>query len=697
MALQYWVGDRYIDLTRNQITRHETVLTLAPKALAVLTLLAKKQGSVVTQDELLDHVWKNSIVSPNTLQRSIAQLRKAFDDDAKQQRVIKTHSKRGYSLELTVSWQDSRDGGASISLPASNPAPMPRNKKLFLSFLGIVVVMGAAMLFKQVQGTKSLSIKSIQALTATDNKEFNAIYSADGEYIIFNRYHEKFCRSRIWAKHLGSQQETLLTPWGNYGSLSLSPNGRQLAFIERERCDTPQPATPCFSLKSLDFINALEGNSVVSTLKTCKSAQISSPQWLSDEALVLMHNPTNQWQLLKFSVADSKSEILYQPQTGSIRSFDIAPTEPRIGLILVDELNQPILELVTSDGERVSSNKVHEHPAISAYKTFYPRFVPNESSLIFSTGRQLFSLSYEGAVQRIMLPLDQAMGTPLFGPKPDKALAIKGVYDSDIGTLDLSKLENPLSPPISENQITNIARSNSGDADGVFQPGGHAIAFKSTRTGTEQLWLSDEGTLTQLTHLPLDSRIRGFRWSHDGSSLLLNLDGLLIVIPLNGAEQRSVTSGPITNLFYWNSDSDIAVVNMLEQGNEVFAQLDLATGDHIKLRDNGVVWAAVSDAGQFIYLDHTNQYWQSDVVEDALIAPLIAQGSDKRFILDGETLYGVNEDFQLWKYSLAHDEFTLLNFLPKNIDYLTDTRGDLLLLTYVVAAKKEIVELTLAE
>ena len=84
MALQYWVGDRYIDLTRNQITRHETVLTLAPKALAVLTLLAKNQGSVVTQDELLDHVWKNSIVSPNTLQRSIAQLRKAFDDDAKQ-------------------------------------------------------------------------------------------------------------------------------------------------------------------------------------------------------------------------------------------------------------------------------------------------------------------------------------------------------------------------------------------------------------------------------------------------------------------------------------------------------------------------------------------------------------------------------------------------------------------------------------
>ena len=697
MALQYWVGDSYIDLTRNQITRHETVLTLAPKALAVLTLLAKKQGSVVTQDELLDHVWKNSIVSPNTLQRSIAQLRKAFDDDAKQQRVIKTHSKRGYSLELAVSWQDNLDGGMPLSSPASKLLTMPRNRKLFLSFVGIVVVLGVAILFKQVQGTQNLSIKSIQALTATDNKEFNATYSADGEYIIFNRYHEKFCRSRIWAKHLGSQQETLLTPWGNYGSLSLSPNGRQLAFVERERCDTPQPATPCFSLKSLDFISALEGNAVVSTLKTCKNAQISAPQWLSDEALLLMHNPANQWQLLKFSIADSKSEILYQPQTGSIRSFDIAPTEPRIGLIIVDELNQPILELVTSDGERVSSNKVQLHPAISAYKTFYPRFVPNESSLIFSTGRQLFSLSYEGEVQRIMLPLDQAMGTPLFGPNAKKALAIKGVYDSDIGMLDLSKLETSLAPSISENQITNIARSNSGDADGVFQPGGDAIAYMSTRTGTEQLWLSDGDAVTQLTHLPLDSRIRGFRWSDDGSSLLINVDGQLVTISLSGAEQRTVTSSPITNLFSWNSDSHTAVVNLLERGNEVFAEVDLTTGEHTKLKDSAVVWADVSEAGQLIYLDHKNQYWKLDVLEDVLITPLISQGSDKRFILKGETLYGVNEDFQLWTYKLEHQEFTLLNLLPENIDYLTDARNDLLLLTYVIAAKKEIVELTLAE
>ena len=61
---------------------------------------------MVGQDALLDKVWPDTIVSPNTLQRSIAQLRKALGDDGKSQSYIKTHAKQGYSLECDVRWQD---------------------------------------------------------------------------------------------------------------------------------------------------------------------------------------------------------------------------------------------------------------------------------------------------------------------------------------------------------------------------------------------------------------------------------------------------------------------------------------------------------------------------------------------------------------------------------------------------------------
>ena len=93
--MQYWVGGFFIDLSRNQITQNKKSQTLAPKALAVLTYLAENQGKVVSQDALLAKVWQNTAVSPNTLQRSIAQLRKALGDDGKGQVYIKTHAKQG--------------------------------------------------------------------------------------------------------------------------------------------------------------------------------------------------------------------------------------------------------------------------------------------------------------------------------------------------------------------------------------------------------------------------------------------------------------------------------------------------------------------------------------------------------------------------------------------------------------------------
>jgi len=131
------------------------------------------------------------------------------------------------------------------------------------------------------------------------------------------------------------------------------------------------------------------------------------------------------------------------------------------------------------------------------------------------------------------------------------------------------------------------------------------------------------------------------------------------------------------------------------RGRKSLAKLNLETGEYVQLKDSSVLWAAESTAGRLVYLDHNNQYWQSQVAEDALISPLNTHGSDKRFILADETIYGVNEDFKLWSYDLDQQVFTLMGTLPQNIDYLTDIHNDELMITYVVAAKKEIVELTL--
>ena len=106
MSKPYWVNDYLVDLSRNQISFQDDDIAIPKKALAVLTVLAENSGKVVSHDMLMDTVWRTSVVAPNTLQRSIAQLRKAFGDDSKQQSMIKTHAKQGYSLEAKVKWLD---------------------------------------------------------------------------------------------------------------------------------------------------------------------------------------------------------------------------------------------------------------------------------------------------------------------------------------------------------------------------------------------------------------------------------------------------------------------------------------------------------------------------------------------------------------------------------------------------------------
>jgi len=86
----------YIDRARMILERDGVPLSLEPKAVDVLLYLVDHRDRLVTKDELLDHVWKDTFVTPNVLTRIVAQLRKALGDDARESRIIETFSKRGY-------------------------------------------------------------------------------------------------------------------------------------------------------------------------------------------------------------------------------------------------------------------------------------------------------------------------------------------------------------------------------------------------------------------------------------------------------------------------------------------------------------------------------------------------------------------------------------------------------------------------
>ena len=71
---------------------------LRPQAFAVLQLLARHAGRVVTKDELMQAVWAGSVVTDDSLVQCIKEIRLALHDH--DHRIVRTSPKRGYWLML---------------------------------------------------------------------------------------------------------------------------------------------------------------------------------------------------------------------------------------------------------------------------------------------------------------------------------------------------------------------------------------------------------------------------------------------------------------------------------------------------------------------------------------------------------------------------------------------------------------------
>jgi non-specific serine/threonine protein kinase len=85
-----------VDPANRQLTRSGSDVALEPKALAVLVVLLERADDLVTRNELLDLVWGHRHITPATLNRVMALLRRALEDDVDHPRLIHTVHGAGY-------------------------------------------------------------------------------------------------------------------------------------------------------------------------------------------------------------------------------------------------------------------------------------------------------------------------------------------------------------------------------------------------------------------------------------------------------------------------------------------------------------------------------------------------------------------------------------------------------------------------
>lgn len=100
----------------------------------LLLVLIKHAGQTLTRDELNVLVWERRVIGNNSLPNAIHALRCALEDDGKQQRIIKTIPRKGYTLEPEFCQFNARPpqplateeatASAEVAQPVDEPLPV---------------------------------------------------------------------------------------------------------------------------------------------------------------------------------------------------------------------------------------------------------------------------------------------------------------------------------------------------------------------------------------------------------------------------------------------------------------------------------------------------------------------------------------------------------------------------------------------
>lgn len=94
-AAMIQIGNLSVDFEQRDIRHHGASLRIGARALDILEVLHRANGSLVSKDDIMDAVWPGLIVEENRLQVHVATLRKALGPNRD---LIKTVPGRGYLL-----------------------------------------------------------------------------------------------------------------------------------------------------------------------------------------------------------------------------------------------------------------------------------------------------------------------------------------------------------------------------------------------------------------------------------------------------------------------------------------------------------------------------------------------------------------------------------------------------------------------
>jgi len=546
---QFKLDDFIIDTERCQIQRNDDTISIEPKVMDTLGYLAKHPGRVISQEELFSIVWPEAIYNPSSIQRCIALLRKALNEDAKKPKAIITHPKRGYSLELPV--EPLRNNNWSFN----NIVKGNKLTHRFLQLISLAIVIFTAYLIFSLN--TEISIKEqyseLTPVVSTGKSELYSQFSPDGQYLAYitqvedNNYH-------IWVKNLKTGKVFKLSDSvSKFVSINWTNDQQAISFVER--------------LSEGDRIGRLPFNRYQSEpvkaqiLLSLENERIYSQlQWTKNGDVIFVTQDENKHtRILRYEIESKLKTILLREEQVKI-IFDIALSNDNkiLALISTGKPNHnPIrlFDLETSQLKLLKEitgnvNGINWHPS--------------DASLLISNRTKLRSVDLSGNITNLKFSNYLNIMNANYSPDGNKITMSLVGMDFDIlsSTADNSTINQP------------VVDSNSIDMQPLFSPDSNQFAFVSLRSGNQQVFIYKEGTEKLLFKNSESEEFFGMAWSPDGLNLAVSMEDTLYIINVENSEIKRSIKHKSSSMYLrdWYHNENALLVNL---PGPVIAKFDL--------------------------------------------------------------------------------------------------------------------------
>ena len=111
----YLFEDFFLDPDRRELRRGADLVPVEPQVFDVLECLVRNHERLVSKDDLIARVWGGRIVGESTLSSRIALARQAIGDSGKDQRLIRTITRKGFRFVAAVTESGGAESSAAIA------------------------------------------------------------------------------------------------------------------------------------------------------------------------------------------------------------------------------------------------------------------------------------------------------------------------------------------------------------------------------------------------------------------------------------------------------------------------------------------------------------------------------------------------------------------------------------------------------